>query len=30
MDDEELKEFIVQCEKIASIIVDFAEEETQR
>lgn len=27
MNDEEVKNFIVQCTKMASIIVDFAEKE---
>lgn len=30
MTDEELKIFLNQCKKIASIIVDFAEEEAQK
>lgn len=29
MNDEELQWFIIQCKRIASIIVDFAEEEAR-
>ncbi len=30
MSDEELQAFIIQCKRIASIILDFAEEEARK